>query len=199
MMWRWLIVLWCGIGIRLAASEPEPLRIHVLPLAFSAESRKHYGEWIERLEGEGYGQAIWQELEELLYDVEGLELIQSPMVEDEFMEILRAHLEQASAEDGAAVFELPSQIITLNANVFTREVESLRMMKATRTTQHEVTLYLRFFDLAGGKLNQAIPARGTAAAESPVAAGREAMKHAVESLLSRLQRAGYLGKVDSKS
>ncbi len=177
------------LGVLLARAEL--LKVHVLPLAFSAESRRNYGEWIERLEAEGYGQAVWQELEEILYDEPQIELIQSPLSEREFTDLVRAHAERDLAE-GEALFELPEQVISINANVFQRAQESLSLMRSSKTTEYEVTLYLRFYDLKGGRLNRAVPARGSGVATSPVEAARIAVRAAAATLLQRLRSRGVL-------
>ena len=181
-----------------ATSSESVLRIHVLPLAFSAESRKNYGDWIARLESAGYGNAVWLELEDSLYDESHVVLIQSPLQEEEFQRILRARATQATAGEATPSYELPDQLVSVNANFFTRVTEKVSMLKSSKTTEFSVTIYLRFFDLKAGKLNRAIPAQAAAVDIDPVQAARRATREAGAKLLERLRRAEILPAATKK-
>lgn len=184
-----------GVVSALAASADEPppkLQLYVLPAAFSAESEKNYAAWIERLTADGLGNAIWQEIEEIFYDHPRYAVLQSPVTHAEFRKILEARQSSAtaitSADETAAAYELPDKVVTVNTNFFTRANAKLTWGKSERREEFHVTVYVRYYDLLGGKLNTAIPAQADAIGPNPIVAAREATRTAVARLLARLEK-----------
>jgi hypothetical protein len=67
-----------------------------------------------------------------------------------------------------------------------RKDAKLAWGKAQQAEEFHVTVYLRYHDLAGGKVNLAVPAQADALGPNPVLAARAATKAAVAKLLERL-------------
>jgi hypothetical protein len=186
-----LVVVLTGTWARAAEEVPRKVPLYVLPLAFSPESKKNYGPWIERLTAEGLGNAIWQEIEEVFYEHPRFVVLQSPVTHEEFQKILSARAATATRPEGSAdtVYALPEKVITVNTNFFTRAEAKLAWGTAQQRDEFHVTVYLRYYDLVGGRLNVAVPAQADATGSNPVLASRQATRAAVARLIERLGRA----------
>ena len=170
---------------------PALVPLHVLPLAFSPESKKNYGPWIERLTADGLGNAIWQEIEDLFFEHPRYAVLQSPVTHEDFLKILAARQAGRPAEGAGRapeepLYALPDRVVTVNTNFFVRKDAKLAWGKAQQTEEFHVTVYLRYHDLTGGKVNLAVPAQADALGPNPVLAARAATKAAVAKLLERL-------------
>lgn len=193
----WLLLFLFAPGWLAAAEEAvRKAQLYVLPLAFSPESKKNYGPWIERLTAEGLGNAIWQEIEEVFYDNPRFVVLQSPVTHEEFQKIIAARETSVTRVEptGEATYALPEKVITVNTNFFTRTGAKLAWGKAQQNEEFHVTVYLRYYDLVGGRLNVAVPAQADATGPNPVLASRQATRAAVTRLIERLARAAEAAK-----
>lgn len=173
-----------------ASARPEKIPVHVLPLAFSAESERNYGPWIKTMKEQGVGNAVWSELEEKLYDHPRYTVLQSPVTEKEFTDLIEARNRGTAAPNApATLYALPDRVLTINLNVFPRTREQLKGFTTRKETEFFVTVYLRYFDLTQGPLNRAIPAQADATAALPVEATRQAVGAALVRLLRRIDQA----------
>jgi hypothetical protein len=169
-----------------SGSREGVMKLHILPLSFSKESQKQYGDWIKKMGALGYGNAVWQELEEMLYDHPKFELITQPTEEDEFLKILGSYFK--NAEGGTSnIWDIPAHIITMNCNFFVREEQSLKGFKATKAEKFHVTIYMRYYDLTSGRVNQVVPSSGSVIGDDPISASREAAHLAMKKLMERLK------------
>ena len=185
------VLLFGGAGGVRAQPEPPKVPLHVLPLAFSPESKRNYGPWIERLVADGLGNAIWQEIEEVFFEHPRYVVLQSPVTHEEFQKILAARQagRTAAGPERAAdepLYALPDKVIAVNTNFFVRKDAKLAWGKAQAAEEFHVTVYLRYYDLTGGRVNVAVPAQADALGPNPVLASRAATKAAVAKLLERL-------------
>ena len=196
MRWFLAFAAWAGHLVaaeppRSGSAPPEPVsarfQLHVLPLAFSAESEKNYGAWLQRLKTEGLGNAIWQELEELFFAHPRYAVVQSPLAQEEFLRIVAARSAAAPDSAGESLYELPDKVITVNANFFTRANPGIAWGKGAKQDEFHVTVYLRYYDLAGRRLNVPVPAQADAVAGSPIIASRQALRAAFVRLFQRLE------------
>lgn len=188
--WRWILFIGLLVGLCWAEDlPPTPARkkLHVLPLAFSKESEEKYAAWISRLKSEGLGNAVWLEIEEAFYEHPEFAVVQSPMAEREFLQIVEAR--RLRQPDAKAAYVLPDEVVTINTNFFIRKEQRLDWGKARSSETYQVTVYLRYYDLTNGLVNVAIPAQADASAFDPVTATRAATKAAVGLLLKRLAAA----------
>lgn len=189
---RWLqwalgLIMLAGVCL---ASELPPMqpkkKLHVLPLAFSKESEEKYAAWISRLKSEGLGNAVWLEIEEAFYEHPSFAVVQSPIAEREFLQIIEARrLRQPTAE---TAYALPDKVVTINTNFFVRKEQRLDWGKAQRSETYQATVYLRYYDLLDGVVNVAVPAQADATATDPISATRTATRAAVVILLKRLDQ-----------
>jgi hypothetical protein len=187
------LILFCLLRATAAATEAAPpaekIPVHVLPLAFSAESEKNYGAWIRTMQAQGVGNAVWSELEEILYDHPRYTVLQSPVTQQEFSDLIAARNRAEAAAPAGELYALPDRVLTINLNVFPRTSEQLKGFSTRKKTEFSVTVYLRYFDLTSGPLNRAIPAQADATAELPVEATRQAVGAALVKLLQRIDQA----------
>ena len=159
-------------------------KLHVLPASFSDESKKNYAKFIEKLEASGYGNALWQELENILYDSGYFELLmESPANSQVIRDLL-----EAKGKDVASNVTLPDKILTINTNFFQGSTESLNMLTTTRKAEFHATVYLRYYELDGNAINRAVPAVGDAVAADVLDAVKLATKKAAVQLLTRINR-----------
>ena len=161
----------------------------VLPVAFSTESKRNYPHWIESMEKKGYGNAIWQELEDILYDANRFELVMEPPAEsEEFRRILAARGAGMGDADHGITIDLPDRVLTINVNFFVRTSESMSMLSSHSRKEFHATVYLRYFDLENRAINRAVPATGDAVGGDLLDATRAAARKATRKLLQRLDR-----------
>lgn len=159
-------------------------KLHVLPASFSEESKKNYAKFIEKLEASGYGNALWQELENILYDSGYFELLmESPANSQVIRDLL-----DAKGKDVASNVTLPDKILTINTNFFQGSTESMNMLTTTRKPEFHATVYLRYYELDGSAINRAIPAVGDAVAPDVLDAVKLATRKAAVQLLTRINR-----------
>ncbi len=155
--------------------------LYVLPAAFSKESIKNYPRFIEQQKQQGFGNAIWNELEDLLYDTGYFKLLSaSPATIPGLSDILEAKGISKSKID------LPEKILTINTNFFIRKSQSMNMLKVTKQEMYHVTVYMKYFELDKNAINIAIPASGDAVHSDLLYATKQALKLATKKLLRRI-------------
>lgn len=172
--------------VRQTASLPL---LTVLPVSFSAESKRNYPGWIDTMQKAGYGNAVWQELEDILYDAHRFDLVMEPPAESEaFRRILAARAAGATDGGGGITIDLPERVLTVNVNFFVRKSESLSMLSVEKKEQFHATVHLRYFDLENGALNRAVPATGDGVADDLLDATKIAAHNAAQKFLRRIDR-----------
>ena len=166
-----------------ASLKGRELSLFVLPRSFSKNSRERYSDWISHLKERGYGNALWQEMEDILYP--NFEITVPPKVKEQrFRRVLVAnkHPDQLDVA-------LPDRVLTINTNFFVRKSEKLSGLDVDKKRQFHTTVYLRYYKLDAGAINQPIPATGRAVKADLLNAQRAAAEQATRSLLNRLARA----------
>lgn len=160
-------------------------KLSVLPSSFSKESKRNYPAWISHMQEKGYGNAIWQELEDILYDSTHFDLIMEPPTSiDAFRNILAG--KKARGEGKPIEIELPDHILTMNVNFFVQKSESLKGMSVVTTENFHATVHLRYYDLNNGAINRAVPATADGVDADLIQATRLATRNATKKLLSRM-------------
>ncbi len=160
----------------------ERAKLHVLPASFSDASQRNYAPYIEKLQAQGFGNAVWSELEDVLYESNYFELVmESPTNVQAIRDIL-------SATGAAPKIALPEKVMTINTNFFVNTTESMSMMNTSKTQQYHATVYLRYYELDGAAINAAVPATGDGVAGDLLTATRMATRNAAIKLLKRISR-----------
>jgi hypothetical protein len=189
-MKRLLLAALAALAAASAFAEPVRRKLHILPVAFSKESQANYQAWIEKLRTSGFGNAIWQEIEDVAYDDPRFTVIQETVAADEFAQLLEARQKrapEAGTSESAPARELPDYVVTINVNFFVRATETLKVFSASKSEEFRVTIYLRYYDLASGAINVAVPAQADAVGVDPMVAARQAVRSAWAKLLTRLE------------
>ncbi len=156
-------------------------KLHVLPAAFSRESIKNYPEFIKQQKAQGFGNAIWNELDDLLYDTGYFKLLSAnPAMIAGIGDVLEAR------GTSKRNIELPDKILTVNTNFFIRKVSSMDMMKVHKQEKFHVTVHLKYFELDNNAINIAIPASGDFVDVDLFDATKIALKLATKKLLRRI-------------
>jgi len=184
---RIYLALWGSVGA-ISMMANGSTKIHVFPAAFSEESIERYGSWIDKLKASGFGNAVWQEIEDYLYDYDEIEIIFTPETSEMFSELIEAIHSKEPLADGK--FLLPDFVITINTNVFQERNETLRVFASKTETIYHTTIYLRLYDLRDGYVNRAIPANGDGTSGDPIVSARNAVKNALVKLMRRSSKSG---------
>jgi len=161
-------------------------KLSVLASSFSPESRRNYPTWIGKMESAGYGNAIWQELEDILYDSGKFDLLmEPPLASEQFRQILSMR-GQGGLSGNDLHIEMPDRILMINVNFFVKETQSLQGMTLSTNQEFHATVHLRYYNLEGRVINRPIPATGDAMSGDLLEATRIATRNASQKLLRRL-------------
>jgi penicillin-binding protein activator len=166
-----------------AAEANRRIPVFVAPLAFGRESQEQFPEVVERYREQGYGNAVWQTIENLLYD-RGFDVITAPA--SQTRDMLQDILGQFAAEASSAT-KLPEKLLLINMNYFEIKTESLSRGRLTRKTDFHVALMLEMYEVSAEFGNVKIPAHGEARDENLLAATRRSAETAVNQLVERLR------------
>ena len=165
----------------------QPEKLSVLASSFSPESRRNYPTWIKKMESAGYGNAIWQELEDILYDSGRFDLLmEPPLASEQFRQILSTRGQGGLGGNNLHI-EMPDRILMINVNFFVKETQTLQGMTLSTNQEFHATVHLRYYNLDGGRaINRPVPATGDAMSGDLLEATRIATRNASQKLLHRL-------------
>lgn len=166
-----------------AKEATRRIPVFVAPLAFGRESVEQFPEVVERYREQGYGNAIWQTVENRLYD-HGFEVVTAPASETRSM--LADILGQFSTETSSAV-KLPEKLLLLNMNFFEIKTETMTRGRVIQRSEFHVALMLEMYEVSSEFGNVKIPAKGEARNEDLLAATSQAAGRAVDLLAERLK------------
>jgi hypothetical protein len=154
----------------------------VCPVAFGERSAEQFPEIVAGYQKKGYGNAIWQSVEDKLYDTGRYRIVTPPskQIKSVLEQILSAKAEESGKQ------ELPSKILLCNMNFFEVKSEKLRFGTLARKTEYHVELMLEYYDITGPYTNVKIPARGEAKKADLLEATNMAAEQAIEKLLERI-------------
>ena len=157
--------------------------IFVAPLSFGSESEEQFPEIVAKYKALGYGNAIWQTVEDLLYE-NGYEIVTSPATQTKSM--LEQILGQFSTADTSDV-KRPELVLLCNMNFFENKTERLSLLTAERGREYHAELLLELYEVNSAHSNVKIPAKGEAVDADLLEATREATELAIGKLLERIR------------
>jgi len=159
------------------------LPLLVCPLAFGPESEEQFPELVAEFRRKGYGNAIWQTVEDKLYESGRFLFVTPPQQQ------VRSMLEQilGRAPDTGEQ-KLPRRFLLCNMNFFEIKSESLLAGAVSKRTEYHVELMLEYYNLDGRYTNIKLPAKGEARGRDLPAATGEAAAKAIQKLLERITR-----------
>ena len=154
----------------------------VCPMAFGAESEEQFPQVVAEFRRKGYGNAIWQTVEDKLYDSRRFLFVAPPQQQ------VRSMLEQilGRAPDPKQQ-QLPRRFLLCNMNFFEAKNERLSLGAVARSTEYHVELMLEYYNLDGQYTNIKIPAKGEARDKDLLNATGQAAVLAIERLLRRIK------------
>lgn len=166
----------------LGAKALERTPVFVCPVSFGRESEEQFPAVVARYRTLGYGNAVWQTVEDLLYG-EGFEIVTAPTSR------VASLLEQMLGRSTGAGSQtrLPEKLLLCNMNFFEIKTESMSLGAVTRNSEYHVELMLELYDLKNPGGNVKIPAKGEARDKDLLAATQRAAGQAVDKLVVRLR------------
>jgi len=170
-------------GSRTGGGKDPRLPLLVCPLAFGPESEEQFPALVAEFKRKGYGNAIWQTVEDKLYDSGRFQFVTPPQQQ------VRSMLEQilGRAPDTASQ-KLPRRFLLCNMNFFELKTESLFLGKASKRIEYHVELMLEYYNLDGQYTNIKIPAKGESRGSDLPAAIGEAAGMAIGKMLKRIDQ-----------
>ncbi len=166
-----------------ATAAKRRIPVFVAPLAFGRESQEQFPEVVERYRAQGYGNAVWQTIENLLYD-HGFDVVTAPA--SQTRDMLQDILGQF-ATDSASTVQLPEKVILINMNFFEIKNERLTRGRVIQRTEYHAALMLEMYEVSAEFGNVKIPAKGEVRNEDLLAATSQAARRAVDQLAERLK------------
>lgn len=156
----------------------------VCPVAFGDSSEEQYPQVVAAFKSKGYGNAIWQTIEDKLYDTKRFQIVTPPSKR------MKSMLEQVlGAQKEAKESKLPRRILLCNMNFFEIKTESLRLAKVAKALDYHVELMLEYYDLDGPYGNTPVVAKGDAVHKDLLVATDQATVAALAKLLKRIDEA----------
>jgi len=168
----------------IAEKAQKRTAVFVCPLSFGAESKEQYPDIVDDYKKKGYGNAIWQTVEDLLYD-QGFEIVTAPT--SSATNLVQQMFGQSISPSGNSV-KLPEKILLCNMNFVEIKTESLSLGKRALKSEYHAALHLSLFSTDGLHTNVPIPASGRGRHEDLLHATQEAAVMAVEKLTRRMQK-----------
>ena len=162
----------------------ERTPIYVAPVSFGPDSEEQFPEVVAIYKALGSGNAIWQTVEDLLYD-HGYEIVTAPASQTKSM--LEQILGQFSADTGGRDIKLPELLLLCNMNFFEVKTERLSLGTLARNQEYHAELLLELYEVTAPHTNVKIPAKGEARDKDLLAAIQQAAKQAVEKLVERVR------------
>ncbi len=168
------------------AEKVDPrIPLLVCPLAFGEQSVEQFPELVARFKSKGYGNAIWQTVEDKLYDTQRFLFVTPPQAQMQSMlESILGRTPEVKQR------KLPRRILLCNMNFFEAKTESLRFGAAARRTDYHVELMFEYYNLEDAYSNIKIPAKGEARNADLLVATNEAATLAIKKLLDRIDKEG---------
>ncbi|MDP6631824.1 MAG: LPP20 family lipoprotein [Kiritimatiellia bacterium] len=163
--------------------RPSELRVPLLvcPVAFGEKSAEQFPEVVARFKQKGYGNAIWQTVEDKLYDTKRFTLVTPPEKQ------MRSMLSDILGRSPQAKQKLPQRILLCNMNFFEVKTESLRFAAVSKRTEYHAELMLEYYNLEDEYSNVKIPAKGEAKDRDLLEATSEATAMAIDKLMHRIK------------
>ena len=158
--------------------------IFVCPLSFGRESEEQFPEVVRKYRDLGYGNAIWQTVEDLLYE-KGFEIVTAPSSQTKSM------LEQIigqSVPPSAQAVTLPAKALLCNMNFFEIKTESVSWGSLARNSEYHAELLLEVYEVTAPHSNVKIPSKGEARDKDLLAATQKAAKQAIDKLVERVRK-----------
>lgn len=168
----------------LAKKAQERTPIFVCPLSFGKESEEQFPEVVKKFRMLGYGNAIWQTVEDLLYE-KGFEIVTAPSSQTQSM--LEQILGQSAVPAPGAV-KLPEMVLLCNMNFFEVKTESLSWFRLARNSEYHAELLLELYEVTAPQRNVKIPSKGEARDKDLLTATQKAAKQAIDKLVERIQK-----------
>jgi serine/threonine protein kinase len=166
------------------AREPDPLgrrRLYVLRGSFSRDSVNNYPDFVQYMQEQGYGYALFAELEEQLFGDQRFELVWVDHGSEEFFLELRQIFGVENLR------EFPDAVIQIDTNVFDdgRSLE-VRGLRAREEPRYSFTIQLRYIYINRDNRVRFIPAQADAAGPHPILTARQGLAKALASLMARI-------------
>ena len=168
----------------LAKKAQERTPIFACPLSFGKESEEQFPEVVKKFRTLGYGNAIWQTVEDLLYE-KGFEIVTAPSSQTQSM--LEQILGQSAAPTPGAV-KLPEMVLLCNMNFFEVKTESLSWFRLARNSEYHAELLLELYEVTAPHANVKIPSKGEARDKDLLTATQKAAKQAIDKLVERVHK-----------
>lgn len=155
--------------------------VYVFKMAFGNESKEQFPKLVEQYTALGYGNAIWQTVEDLLYE-NGFEnfTVPSSKVEDLKKQFLDWGDNPEPQPEG-----LPDKAIFCNMNFFKVETESMSCLMLIRNSEYHAELFLEFREPHS---NVAITSKGEARDKDLLVAIQKAAEQSVDKLVARVRQ-----------
>jgi len=166
----------------IADKAQERVPVFVCPLSFGKESEEQFPEVVKKYKSLGYGNAIWQTVEDLLYE-EGFEIVTAPSSQTKSM--LQQILGQAPSQGKT---KLPDKLLLCNMNFFEIKTESLSFGKLARNSEYHAELLLELYEINGPHSNVKIPSKGEARDKDLLTATQKAAEQAIKKLVERVRK-----------
>ncbi|NQU40185.1 MAG: LPP20 family lipoprotein [Lentisphaerae bacterium] len=167
-------------GERIRASE-RPVPLLVCPLAFGEQSSEQFPELVAEFKRKGYGNAIWQTVEDNLYETRRFTFVTPPSNQ------ARSMLEQIMGRTPEVqARKLPRRILLCNMNFFEVKTERLGFGSIAHNPEYHVELMLEYYDLEDRFANVKIPAKGEARDADLLKATDLAAERALKRLVTRI-------------
>ncbi len=157
----------------------------VCPLAFGEQSTEQFPDLVDSFKRKGYGNAIWQTVEDKLYETQRFVFVTPPQKQMQSMleQILGRSMEVQERK-------MPQRILLCNMNFFEVKTESLKFGSVSKRTDYHVELMLEYYNLEDRYSNIKIPAKGEARHADLLVATSEAAALAIKKLIQRVEKEG---------
>jgi len=167
-----------------AEKAQQRIPIFVCPLSFGKQSEEQFPEVVKKYKARGYGNAIWQTVEDLLYE-QGYEIVTAPSSQTK--SLLQQMFGHSSTSTPGAV-KLPDKVLLCNMNFFEVKTESLSWGTLARNSEYHAELLLELYDLHAEHSNVKIPSKGEARNKDLLTATQNAATQAVQRLVERVKK-----------
>jgi hypothetical protein len=190
--YAWVLVSYPQAQFDKALQRAEELRekarertpVFVCPVSFGKESEEQFPEVVKKYKALGYGNAIWQTVEDLLYE-KGFETVTAPSSQTKSM------LEQILGQSAGPIAQgvkFPDKVLLCNMNFFEVKTESLSWGMLARNSEYHAELLLELYEVTAPHSNVKIPSKGEARDKDLLAATQKAAKQAIDKLVERVRK-----------
>jgi len=173
------------IALQRAREPQKRIPVFVCPLAFGKESEEQFPDVVKRYKAMGYGNAIWQTVEDMLYE-KGYEVVTAPSSQAKSMLEQIFGIAADSAPSGTV--KLPDKVLLCNMNFFEVKTESLSWGTLARNSEYHAELLLELYEVTAPHSNVKIPSKGEARDKDLLAATQKAAKQAIDKLVERVRK-----------